>query len=196
MRHIDAEIDADADLRRGVEIRLNKMPNEQRLARQRERYLKTSTGIARRLDARGITEAKLQNDFERFKRRRRVPPTATEDDDLPLTAAWRKEIARRIRDIHDPIQYVIVSALSRRFLLYYNASGDMYPMNDIDHATLFKRLSVARAVMRALGNGHVLMKVRLRKDGSVKRLTSLRALVAEAEKKGRASRDRSRASSL
>jgi hypothetical protein len=80
---------------------------------------------------------------------------------------------------------VIVSAFSRRFLLYYDASGDSYPANEVGRATLFKRLSVARAVMGVLGDHHALMKVRLRKDGSIERLTSVRAVLAEAGKKVR-----------
>lgn len=184
MRRIDVELAADAGLRNRVNARLNEMGGEQRLAARRERYLDLSAKTARQLDAKGITEKKLQADFEEFKKRRRGGPEA-EDDAPPISAAWRKEIARRIRDADDPTRYVIVLAFSRRLLLYYDASDDSYPGNDIGRATLFKRPSVARAVMGVLGDHHVLMKVRLRKDGSVKRLTSLRAILAEAGKKRR-----------
>jgi hypothetical protein len=147
MRHIDAEIAADGDLRRRVKTLLTEMRSEQRLVARRERYLGASARIARQLDAQGITEKKLQDDFEKFKRRRRVAPEAAEDGAAPTSAAWRKEIARRIKDMNDPIRYVIVSAFSRRLLLYYDASSDSLPANEIAGATLFKRLAVAQAAM-------------------------------------------------
>lgn len=149
MRYIDAEIAADADFRRRVKSRLNEMRSEQRLAARRERSTGASARIARQLDAKGITERKLQDDFEEFKRRRRVAPVATEDDAPPISAAWCREIARRIKDTNDPIRYVIVSAFSRRLLLYYDASSDSLPANEVAGATLFKRLAVAQAVVGA-----------------------------------------------
>jgi hypothetical protein len=158
------------------------MRSEERLAARRERYLSASSAIAHQLDAKGITEKKLQADFEEFKGRRQGEP-GLENDDPPLSAAWRKEISRRIRDSNDPTRYVIVAGFSRRMLLYYDASNDWFPGNDVSRATLFKRHSVACAVMGVLGDHHVLMKVRLRKDGSIKRLTSLRAILAETWKK-------------
>ena len=87
--------------------------------------------------------------------------------------------------MNDPIRYVIVSAFSRRFLLYYDASSDSLPANEVASATLFKRLAVAQAVMGALGTHYVLMKVKLQKDGSIKRLTPLREILAEARNKRR-----------
>jgi hypothetical protein len=155
---------------------------EQNLAARRERYLGVSRKIARQLDAKGITEKKLQADFEEFKKGRKAALVA-EDDAPRLSAAWRKEISRRIKDSDDPIRYVLVSGFSRRMLLYYDASSDTFPVNDVGSATLFKRLSVARAAMEVLGTHHTLMKVRLQKDGSIKRLTSLRAILAETWKK-------------
>ncbi len=184
MRRIEGEIAADARLRDRVESRLNEMRIEQRLAARRERYLDVSARMGRHLDAKGITEKTLQADFNQFKKRKRSEPEA-EDDVPPMSAAWRREIARRIKDSKDPIRYVIVSAFSRRLLLYYDASSDSYPANEIGGATLFKRLSVASAVMRVLGGNHVLVKVRLRKDGSIGRMSSLRAVLAEAGEKMR-----------
>jgi hypothetical protein len=185
MRHIDTEIANDGDLRRRVETRLNEMRSEQRPMARRERHLGASARIARQLDAKGITEKKLQGDFETFKRHRRVAQATVADDAPPISAAWRKEIARRIKDANDPIRYVIVSAFSRRLLLYYDASKDCLPANEVAGATLFKRLAVAQAVMGALGGHCVLMKVRVRRDGSIKRLTPLRVVLAEAGKKMR-----------
>lgn len=157
------------------------MRSEERLAARRERYLSASGAIAHQLDAKGITEKTIQADFEKFKKRRQGEP-GLGDDDPPLSAAWRKEIWRRIRDSNDPTRYVIVAGFSRRMLLYYDASNDWFSGNDVSRATLFKRHSVACAVMEVLGAHHVLMKVRLQKDGSIKRITSLRAILAEAWK--------------
>jgi antitoxin (DNA-binding transcriptional repressor) of toxin-antitoxin stability system len=182
MRYVDAELAADAGLRSRVNALLNEMRGEQELAARRERYLDLSARTARQLDAKGITGKKLQADFEKFKKRRKVEPRV-EDDAPPISAAWRREISRRIKDTDDPTRYVIVSGFSRRMLLYYDASRDCFPANDVGGATLFKRLSVARAVMGVLGDHHVLMKVRLLKDGSIKRLTSLRTILAETWKK-------------
>jgi hypothetical protein len=80
----------------------------------------------------------------------------------------------------DPTRYVIVSAFSPRFLLFYDVTSNSYPMNDLRSATLFKRRSVAHAVLSALGGGHVLMTVRVAKDGAITRVTPLREILAEA----------------
>jgi hypothetical protein len=157
------------------------MRSEEKLAARRERYLSASSAIARQLDAKGITEKKIQADFEKYKKRRRGEPEVA-DDDPPLSAAWRKEISRRIKESDDPTRYVIVSGFSRRMLLYYDASNDRFPGNDVSRATLFKRHSVACAVAEVLGAHHVLMKVRLKKDGSIKQLTSIRSILAETWK--------------
>jgi hypothetical protein len=99
------------------------------------------------------------------------------EDDEPLPPALTRELKRRMKDLHDPTRYVVVSAFSPRFLLYYSLSNDTYSMNDFTHATLFKRPSIARAVMGSLGSGHVLMKVRMKKGGGLTRVTPLRELL-------------------
>ena len=53
MRHIDAEIAADAVLRRRVETLLDEMRFEQRLVARRERDLEASARIVRQLDSKG-----------------------------------------------------------------------------------------------------------------------------------------------
>ena len=89
MRHVDAEIAADARLRRRVKTLLGDMRNDQRIAARRERFLQVSAEIAHQLDAKRITEKALQHDFEKFKKSRRGAPVATEDDAPPISAAWR-----------------------------------------------------------------------------------------------------------
>jgi len=98
-------------------------------------------------------------------------PDRSDTDDEPISPKVARELARRIKETRDPTRYVIVSAFTRRFLLYYDVRADSYPMNNLESATLFKRRSVAEAVMSVLGNHHAIMTVRLGKNGAVKRIT-------------------------
>ncbi len=100
-----------------------------------------------------------------------------------MSPAFLRELKRRLKDARDPTRYVIVSAFGPRFLLYYNVADGAYPLNDLSHATLFKRLAEAKAVMACLGDGHVVVTVRLAKDGRVNRLTPLRTLLRETERR-------------
>ena len=70
-------------------------------------------------------------------------PPVDEDDIEPLSPAQIRELTRRVRDSRDPIRYMLVSEFSRRFILYYNISDDVYAMNDPAGGTLFKRLKTA-----------------------------------------------------
>ena len=110
------------------------------------------------------------------------PSTSRERVD-PVSPAFLRELKRRLKDARDPTRYVIVSAFGPRFLLYYNVADGAYPLNDLSHATLFKRLAEAKAVMACLGDGQVVMTVRLAKDGRVNRLTPLRTLLRETERR-------------
>jgi len=107
------------------------------------------------------------------------------ESDEPVSPAFLRELKRRLKDARDPTRYVIVSAFGPRFLLYYNVADGAYPLNNLAHATLFKRLAEARAVMACLGDGHAVMTVRQTKDGHVKRLTPLRALLLETDRRRR-----------
>jgi len=102
----------------------------------------------------------------------------SDTDDEPISPKLARELARRIKEVRDPTRYVIVSAFTRRFLLYYDVRADSYPMNNLESATLFKRRSVAEAVMSVLGNHHAIMTVRLGKNGAIKRISPLDRLLA------------------
>lgn len=61
----------------------------------------------------------------------------------------------RVAPLHFELLYtlLLVSRLGRRFDLDYEASDDVYVMNDPTRATLFKRRRTAVAVRRLLGPG-------------------------------------------
>ncbi len=75
-----------------------------------------------------------------------------ESDDFRLTRSQIRELERSAADLKDPVRYLLVSRMARRFVLYYNVSEDVYAMNDPAGGTLFKRLKTARAVQRLLGS--------------------------------------------
>jgi hypothetical protein len=78
---------------------------------------------------------------------------AISDDDAPLSEAQIRGLRRRLADLKDPVRYLIVSEMGPRFALYYNVADDLYGMNDLTYATLFKRRAAALAVRRLLGRG-------------------------------------------
>ena len=99
-------------------------------------------------------------------------PHSVEDDE-PLSPAVTRELKRRIRDASDPVRYVLVSEFSRRFILYYNVSSDMFAMNDPKGGTLFKRREAAEAVKKLLSKGISIVKYTT-KGGKLKRLSPYR----------------------
>ena len=88
----------------------------------------------------------------------------------PLSPAQMRELERRIRDSRDPIRYMLVSEFTRRFILYYNVSDDVYVMNDPSGGTLFKRLKTAQSVKKLLGKGTSIVKYTTAR-GKLKRLS-------------------------
>jgi hypothetical protein len=64
----------------------------------------------------------------------------------PLTAAERRELARRIQDADDPRRYLLVSATLPWFSLYYEIQEDAWLIDDPARATLFKRRAAALAI--------------------------------------------------
>ena len=80
-------------------------------------------------------------------------PHHDEADFPPLTAKERAELKRQIDDLRDPTRYVIVSAFSRRFCLYYCPESGNYIMNQIPPEAMFKRKAEAMAVAKVLDGG-------------------------------------------
>jgi hypothetical protein len=70
-----------------------------------------------------------------------------EADSPRLTKRQMTEIKRRIADSDDPTRYVIISAFTKRFCLYYRVSDGDFIMNEIP---LFKRRAEAVAVARVI----------------------------------------------
>ena len=102
-----------------------------------------------------------------------LAPSIDEDDLEPLSPAQIRELRRRIRDSRDPIRYMLVSEFTRRFILYYNVSDDVYAMNDPSGGTLFKRLKTAQTVKKLLGRGTAIVKYTTVR-GKLKRLSPYR----------------------
>lgn len=91
------------------------------------------------------------------------------EDEEELSPAAIRELKRRVRDSRDPIRYMLVSEFSRRFVLYYNASDDVFAMNEPSRGTLFKRREAAESVRKLLGKGISIVKYTT-KGGRLKRL--------------------------
>ena len=101
------------------------------------------------------------------------------DDDAPLSKAQIRELRRETADLKDPIRYLIVSEMGPRFALYYNVTDDLYGMNDLAYATLFKRRAAALAVRRLLGRGTRVIQC------TTKRRKGLRVPVLQAKSRQR-----------
>ncbi len=65
---------------------------------------------------------------------------------------------------------MLASEFSRRFILYYNVSSDMFVMNEPGEGTLFKRREAAENVKKLLGKGVSIVKYTT-KHGQLKRLS-------------------------
>ena len=108
-----------------------------------------------------------------------VPPTVSEpaapqDEDWELSKAQIREIERRVRDIDDPRRFVLASELVPSFVLYYDVSDNVYVMNDLSAATVFKKRKAAVAIKALLGKGVRIVECRKLKTGKLKRVTPVR----------------------
>ena len=108
-----------------------------------------------------------------------VPPTvsepaAPEDEDWELTKAQIREIERRVRDIDDPRRFVLASEFLPSFVLYYDVSNNVYVMNDLSAATVFKKRKAAVAIKALLGKGVRIVECLKLKSGKLKRVTPVR----------------------
>jgi hypothetical protein len=123
---------------------------------------------------RSIHTAKKPNKMTRAQHARKsfsTPPQ--EDDDGYLSPAEIREIKQRVREMDDPVRYMLVSEFSRRFILYYNVSDDVFAMNNPSGGTLFKRREAAQRVRQVLGKGISIIKYTTG-GGTLRRLSSLR----------------------
>jgi hypothetical protein len=92
------------------------------------------------------------------------------DQDEPLSPEWTREIKRRARELESPVRYIISSAISPKFVFFYNASTDTFAVNKPENGTLFKRREVATRVAEVLGKGHRAVRFTTR-NGVLKRLS-------------------------
>jgi hypothetical protein len=103
-------------------------------------------------------------------------------DEVKLSPAWAREIDRRVRDSENPVRYMLTSEFSRRFILYYDVSRDVFAMNDPNGGTLFKRRKVAANVGKLLGRRVVIVKFAT-KGGKLKRLSPYRGFRQRGKKR-------------
>jgi hypothetical protein len=90
-----------------------------------------------------------------------------------LSAEWKRELARRVRDAHNPLRYMLISEYGRNFILYYNVSDDVFAMNDPRRGTLFKRREAAERVSKLLSRGIRVVKFTT-KGGKLRRISPYR----------------------
>jgi hypothetical protein len=76
-------------------------------------------------------------------------PEEFPEDNEELSPKFRRELKRRLADVHNLVRYAIFSNISEdgRWRLWLDVSSDGYGMS-IDQATLFKREHVARSVAK------------------------------------------------
>jgi hypothetical protein len=84
-------------------------------------------------------------------------------DDPPLTLTQIRKLKRRVDDLKDPVRFILVSAMTPRFKLFYDVSNDTYVLNNPLGATLFKRRDAAEAVGRLLGGRVRVVRCRTRR---------------------------------
>jgi hypothetical protein len=80
-----------------------------------------------------------------------VPAIEEEDDFPPLSKKELRILKERAAEMDDPTRFVIVSAFSRRFCLYYVPADGVFAMNDLPPGSLFKCRDEAKAVAKVLG---------------------------------------------
>ncbi len=93
-------------------------------------------------------------------------------DDSDLTPSQIRELDRRIKDIDDPVRYLIVSDFGPRLILYYNVSDDTFAYNNPAGGTLFKRRAAAESIRRILRSTATIARFSLKGKG-LKRLSPI-----------------------
>lgn len=79
-------------------------------------------------------------------------------NDSDLTPSQIRDLERRIKDMDDPIRYLIVSEFGPRFILYYNVSDDTFAHNNPGGGTLFKRRAAAESIRKLLRSSVAIAK--------------------------------------
>ena len=105
--------------------------------------------------------------------RARGEPSVPEED-WELSKSQIRELERRIREMDDPRRYVLASELLPKSVLYYDVSDNVYVMNELSAATLFKQRKAAVAIKALLGKGIRIVECLVSKNGKVKRVTPVR----------------------
>ena len=101
-------------------------------------------------------------------------PAAPQDEDWELSKAQIRELERRVRDMDDPRRFVLASELLPSFVLYYDVSDNVYVMNDLSAATVFKKKKAAAAIKALLGKRVRIVECLRLKSGKLKRVTPVR----------------------
>lgn len=107
-----------------------------------------------------------------------------------MTASQIRELKRRIKDMDDPVRYLIVSEFGPRFALYYNVSNDTFAHNDPAGGTVFKRRAAAESIRKLLRSTVTIAKFSV-KGKRLKRISpirgdSLKRIAREYRKRRRA----------
>lgn len=87
--------------------------------------------------------------------------------EIELTAAERRELDRQIKDLDDPVRYLIASGLVPGFTLYYVLADDTYVLNDPRGATLFKRRKAAKLIKEMLRPGVTVVPCKVDRHGQL-----------------------------
>ena len=87
--------------------------------------------------------------------------------DPELTAAERRELDRQIKDLDDPVRYLLASGLVPGFTLYYVLADDTYILNDPRGATLFKRREAAQRIKDLLRPGVAVVPCKVDRHGQL-----------------------------
>jgi len=99
-------------------------------------------------------------------------PEEFPEDKEELSPEFRRELRRRLADVHNPVRYAIFSNITGdgRWRLWLDVSSDSYGMS-IDQATLFKREHVARSIAKVYSEkrkNHLLIAKITTKNGKRK----------------------------
>jgi hypothetical protein len=91
--------------------------------------------------------------------------TAGATDVTKLTAAEKRELDRQVKDLDDPVRYLLASGLVPGFTLYYVLADDTYVLNDPRGATLFKRREAAARIKDLLRPGVAVVPCKVDRQG-------------------------------